>query len=80
LLAEWVWISRVRPPVVGDRASGIVIDLGEDDESRVITECREWVVERGLAEGIENYELVDEETGDVLAFFDQRGRMGCSSS
>jgi hypothetical protein len=61
---------EVGPPVVGDRASGIVIDLGEDDESRVISECREWVVERGLAEGIESHELVDEETGDVLAIFD----------
>lgn len=34
------------------------------------TECRDWVVERGLAEGIENYELVDEETDEALAIFD----------
>ncbi|MBA2536976.1 MAG: hypothetical protein H0V20_06025 [Actinobacteria bacterium] len=61
---------EVGPPVIGDRASGIAVDLGEDDESRVVTDCRDWVVERGLAEGVENYELVDEESGEALAIFD----------
>lgn len=61
---------EVGAPVMGDDAHAVVIDMGEDDESRVITECRDWVVERGLAEGIESYEVVDEETDEALAIFD----------
>lgn len=60
----------VGDPVVGDEAQVVVIDVSEDDESRIIAECRQWLVEHGLAEGVEHYELVNEETGEALAIFD----------
>jgi hypothetical protein len=61
---------KIGEPVVGDEAQVVVIEVGEDDESRDIAHCRDWVLERGLAEGIESYELVEEETGEALAILD----------
>jgi hypothetical protein len=60
----------VGAPVVGDDAQFSSVEATEDDESRALAACRNWVLERGLAEGVENYELVDDETGGALAIFD----------
>jgi len=61
---------KVGKIVVGEGAVPVVVAVSEDDEARQIAECRAWVVDRGLAEGVENYELVDEETGEALAILD----------
>jgi hypothetical protein len=61
---------RIGEPVVGDDAQVVVVDESEDEEAREISECRAWVVKRGLDEGVANYELVDEETGGALAILD----------
>ena len=61
---------KVGKIVVGEGAVPVVVAVSEDDEARQIAECRAWVVDRGLAEGVENYELVDEKTGKALAILD----------
>lgn len=44
--------------------------IATDEEEAKLLECKEWVRERGLAEGEITYELVDEETGEFLAVID----------
>lgn len=56
-------------PVVGEGARLVAVEA-EDDEARLVMKCRDWVAAQGLAAGIEDYELVDEETGDALAILD----------
>lgn len=62
---EWVGA-----PVVGHEAQTIAVGVGEDDESRVVAECREWISSLGLAGGTESHELLDEDTEDLLAILD----------
>src|SRR5262249_17460903 len=61
--------SEVGRPVVGDEAQTVTVAL-EDNESRIVDECRTWVLEHGLAEGIADFDLVDENTGEWLAILD----------
>ncbi len=60
----------VGQPVVGQPPHGVAIDTSEDDESRVVAECRSWVTEHGLADGVVDFELVDENTGEAVAILD----------
>lgn len=48
-------------------APGAVTD---EDEEKTIIDCAEWVVSQGLPEGEIVYELVDHESGTLLAVFD----------
>jgi hypothetical protein len=61
---------EVGNPVIGKQAQSVVVDVQEDDESRLISECRAWMIGVGLADGEENYELVDDDTGEALAILD----------
>ncbi len=61
---------EVGTPVVGEGAHLVAVTSLEDEEARAIAECREWVRSQGLADGVENYELVDEQTGEALAILD----------
>jgi Protein of unknown function DUF262 len=61
---------EVGPRVVEEHVRALAVDLGEDDEARVIAECRAWVIDQGLAEGVEDLELADEETGEPLTILD----------
>jgi Protein of unknown function DUF262 len=60
---------EVGRPVVGDEARAVTVAL-EDSESRAVEECRAWVLEHGLADGVSDFELVDEDTGESLAILD----------
>jgi len=42
---------------------------GDDEEARLVR-CNDWVTRRGLPAGELSYELVDEESGDVMAILD----------
>jgi hypothetical protein len=57
------------PRVIEERTAPTAVEL-VDNAGRRISECRAWVVDLGLAEGVEDYELVDEASGEVLAIFD----------
>lgn len=57
-------------PVVGDEAQLVVVEPADDEESRTLAACQEWLRERGLAEGIESFELAEDEGGEALAIFD----------
>ncbi len=61
---------EVGGPVVGAEGRPVIVDLGEDDEATTIAECRAWVSDRGLPSGSENYELIDETTGEQVAVLD----------
>lgn len=56
--------------VAGEPAQGIAVDTSEDDESRAVAKCRAWVVEHGLSDGVADFELVDESTGESVAILD----------
>jgi hypothetical protein len=58
------------PRIIEEHVRSVPVGLRDDDEARAISECRRWVAEQGLAEGVENYELADEVTGKALAIFD----------
>jgi hypothetical protein len=60
---------EVGRPVAGARAHVSVADV-DDDESRTIAECLDWVAEHGLARGEENVEIVADETGEQVAILD----------
>jgi hypothetical protein len=57
------------PRVIEQHAAAPAVEL-LDNASRRISESRTWVLEQDLAEGIQDYELVDEASGGVLAIFD----------
>lgn len=57
-------------PVMGAGAWRVPVMTTEDGEERLVAECRAWVSAHGLADGIENFELVDEATGEALAILD----------
>jgi Protein of unknown function DUF262 len=59
------------PRVIEEHVRAAAVEVYEDEEARAIAECRAWVGEQGLAEGVENYELVDEATGEALAILDR---------
>lgn len=61
---------EIGAPVVGEGARLLPVESTEDDEAQAIAECRRWVVAQGLAQGVEEYELVDEETREALAILD----------
>ena len=50
----------------------LLIPGGVDDETeeRLLLECRDWVIERGLPEAEYEYELTNPETGEPLAILD----------
>jgi Protein of unknown function DUF262 len=58
------------PRVIEEHTGAVSVELREDDEARAIAECRVWVAEQGLAEGVVDYELVDEASSDALAILD----------
>jgi hypothetical protein len=58
------------PRIIEEHVHAKAVELHDDDEAREIARCRAWVAEQDLAEGIEDYELVDEMTGDALAILD----------
>ena len=44
--------------------------IDSHDEERLLQECNGWVIDQSLLPGEPQYELVDEETRDILAYFD----------
>ena len=44
--------------------------IGDDDEEARLVRCNNWVTKRGLPAGELSYELVDDESGNVLAILD----------
>jgi hypothetical protein len=58
------------PRVIEEHVRAGEAELEEDDEARVIAEFQGWIADLGLAEGLEDYELVDEQTGEALAILD----------
>lgn len=57
-------------PVVGRAGHQVEIGVEGDEESRSVAEARAWVTKLRLADGVENYELLDAETGELLAILD----------
>jgi hypothetical protein len=57
------------PRVIEEQRRAVAVEL-LDNEARKIAECRGWVADQDLADGVEDYELVDEASGGVLAMFD----------
>ena len=58
------------PRVIEEHVRAGAVELRDDQEAREIAECQALVIGRDLAEGVEDYELVDEASGDALAIFD----------
>lgn len=56
--------------MVGTEGRPFIVNLDEDDEAKTIAECLAWVSDRGLPGGSENYELVEETTGEQIAVLD----------
>jgi hypothetical protein len=56
--------------VIEEHTGAVSVELREDDEARAIAECHVWVAEQGLAEGVVDYELVDEASSEALAILD----------
>lgn len=44
--------------------------ISSSEEEQLIIECNEWVTAQGLPDGEIGYELLDEETGELLALLD----------
>ena len=61
---------EVEPPVVQRAVSAVPGGIEDKSEEDLLLETNVWVTEQGLAEGEMLYELVEEETGTLLAVLD----------
>jgi hypothetical protein len=61
---------EVAAPMVERDAVAIYGGIDSDEEEEMLLECAQWVADMGLAEGELLYQLVDEQTGDVLGIID----------
>jgi hypothetical protein len=70
LVAGQVPEEAMSPSVLDRRVTVAPGGHGSEDEERIIRECNDWVVSRGLPEGELLYELLDPETGQPVAMLD----------
>lgn len=62
--------EEVVTSALGREAGFILSSVENEEEERLLKECNEWVVQRGLPAGELIYELTDPETGEQLAIID----------
>ena len=53
-----------------ERTGDLFVPLKSDDEDQLLLDANLWVVDQGLPEGEFDYQLVDEDTGDLIAILD----------
>lgn len=70
LLTGTVPAQEVAEPVLARPEPVVLGTIVSDEEERTLRTCAEWVTERGLAEGILGYELVEPGSGQLLAVLD----------
>ena len=57
-------------PSVPSPAAAVIVPLADDEEARIVQTCRTWIAERGLADGIADFELADQASGEAVAILD----------
>jgi hypothetical protein len=58
------------PILVYGGSMGTGKSVASDEEERVIQQCNEWIIQKGLPEGQYMYELADPDSGEPLAVLD----------